>query len=164
MRRFEWLANTIKVNGFKVGAEIGCKEGKTTAHILSKCPWLKVYAVDLWSDEVTSPHYKGSDFQAMWKGFVKNTWDYADRLEVIIENTWTAAAHFDEGELDFVFIDADHSFHAVVYDIIFWQPKIRANGILCGHDINWPGVYAAVTNLIPHYRITKHDNVWWVRV
>lgn len=47
----------------------------------------------------------------------------------------TAAAEtFDNRSLDFVFIDADHSYEAVKADIAAWRPKVRPGGILCGHD------------------------------
>jgi len=58
-----------------------------------------------------------------------------------------AARCFDDGELDFVFIDADHSYQATKSDITAWWPKLRPGGLLIGHDYNpdrFPGVCRAI--------------------
>ena len=36
--------------------------------------------------------------------------------------------------LDFVFIDADHSYVGVTADISAWEPKVRSGGWIGGHD------------------------------
>ena len=58
-----------------------------------------------------------------------------------------AARCFDDGELDFVFIDAEHSYEAVKADIEAWWRKLRRGGLLIGHDYDparFPGVCRAV--------------------
>ena len=45
-----------------------------------------------------------------------------------------AAATFADATLDFVFIDADHSYEAAKADIAAWRSKVKPGGILCGHD------------------------------
>ena len=45
-----------------------------------------------------------------------------------------AASLFENGSLDFVFLDADHSFESVWQDLSVWYPKVRIGGILAGHD------------------------------
>ena len=45
-----------------------------------------------------------------------------------------AAKSYRNAELDFVFLDADHSYEGVTADIDAWLPKIRPGGILAGHD------------------------------
>jgi GR25 family glycosyltransferase involved in LPS biosynthesis len=56
-----------------------------------------------------------------------------------------AAAQFDDGSLDFVFLDARHTFEDVRQDLAAWWPKLRPGGLFAGHDYaHWPGVRAAV--------------------
>lgn len=55
-----------------------------------------------------------------------------------------AAEHFDNHSLEFVYIDADHSFDAVWADIAAWLPKVKPGGILAGHDFDWGTVADAV--------------------
>ena len=45
-----------------------------------------------------------------------------------------ASKKFDDGSLDFVYIDAAHDFKNVAIDICVWSPKVRVGGIVYGHD------------------------------
>ncbi len=59
------------------------------------------------------------------------------------------ADFYEDGTLDAVFIDADHSEEAVSLDISAWWPKVKPGGILAGHDFDWPGVRAGVADRFP---------------
>jgi hypothetical protein len=57
-----------------------------------------------------------------------------------------AADLFEDGTLDFVFLDADHEYEAVRRDLEAWFPKVKRRGVLGGHDYlhaNFPGVRRA---------------------
>ena len=45
-----------------------------------------------------------------------------------------AADSFADGSLDFVFVDADHSYEAAKADIAALRSKVKPGGIFCGHD------------------------------
>ena len=56
-----------------------------------------------------------------------------------------AASQFADGSLDFVFLDARHSFEDAQQDLAAWWPKLRPGGLFAGHGYaNSPGVRAAV--------------------
>lgn len=55
-----------------------------------------------------------------------------------------AAAGFDDGFFDLVFIDGDHTYEAVQADLQAWWPKVKPQGILCGDDYGWATVRKAV--------------------
>ncbi len=65
---------------------------------------------------------------------------------VIVGDSAKSAASFGDGSLDAVFIDAGHDYASVAADIDAWRPKVRAGGILAGHDfsLRFPGVIQAV--------------------
>lgn len=60
------------------------------------------------------------------------------------------AGDYKNESLDFVFIDANHSFGEVKKDIEAWLPKVKRTGILAGHDfdITTPGVAKAVADTL----------------
>lgn len=45
-----------------------------------------------------------------------------------------AAAQINDGSMDFVFLDGDHSYEGVIADIAAWVPKVRKGGWIGGHD------------------------------
>ncbi len=57
------------------------------------------------------------------------------------------ARDFEDLSLDVVFLDGDHTYEAVVYDIHAWLPKVKVGGLLCFDDFSWffPGVVRAAT-------------------
>lgn len=73
-----------------------------------------------------------------------------------------AAALFDEGSLDCVFIDGCHETTAVLNDIDIWLPKLRRPAIMAGDDYELDSVFAAVNTRFPAVNITKHGRIWWV--
>ena len=42
---------------------------------------------------------------------------------------------FEDGELDFVYLDGNHEEPFVTEDINLWWPKIKSGGLLAGHDV-----------------------------
>jgi predicted O-methyltransferase YrrM len=56
------------------------------------------------------------------------------RAIVIRARSDEAAKSIPDGSLDFVFIDADHSYEGCKRDIATWWPKVRAGGVVGGHD------------------------------
>ena len=62
--------------------------------------------------------------------------------------------------MDFVFIDADHRYESVKADIRAWVPKLRPGGMLSGHDIDYPSVLRAVSELVPNFKDVGVNVVW----
>jgi FkbM family methyltransferase len=60
-----------------------------------------------------------------------------------------------EDDFDFIYIDGDHSYDYVKEDIEIWYPKVRAGGLICGHDYNnqWEGVVQAVDEFVERYSL-----------
>ena len=69
---------------------------------------------------------------------------FSGRARLIREKSWLGADLFEDGSLDIVYIDGDHTYEAVVKDLAAWYPKVKKGGIICGDDIGWPGVKKAV--------------------
>ena len=86
---------------------------------------------------------------------------------VVVKMESTAAADYllaDHGPvMDLVFIDAAHDYPSVKADIEAWRKCVRPGGILCGHDINWPGVGRAVGEAFPEAG-RGGGYCWWTEI
>jgi hypothetical protein len=69
----------------------------------------------------------------------RNLEKHLGRASLLRRTSKSAAALISNGSLDLVFIDGDHRPESVLADVSAWYPKIKAGGILCGDDFNWPG-------------------------
>jgi predicted O-methyltransferase YrrM len=86
-----------------------------------------------------------SEFQNNCEQFLSS-----GRIQVIESDSYDAGIAWDQGEVDLVFIDANHSYQSVAGDIEAWSPHVRKGGILCGHDYGtnlFPGVTQAVDEI-----------------
>jgi len=71
-------------------------------------------------------------------------------VEVIPYDSIEASTKFNDGFLDFIFIDSSHEYEETKQSIASWYPKVKDSGILAGHDyILYPSVAKAVDELIP---------------
>lgn len=61
-----------------------------------------------------------------------------DRVNLLRMRSDFAAAEIADASLDFVFIDADHSYEGCQRDIEAWLPKLKCGALLSGHDYDNP--------------------------
>jgi predicted O-methyltransferase YrrM len=128
------FVDLVKAQGWRVGVELGVDKGILTGMLLRACPGLHLYAVDIFPDMERS----------------RRVFEYEEAypaLDILGMTGDEASRAFVDQSLDFVFIDADHSYHAVKSDIAHWYPKVRDGGWVGGHDYHpkkWPGVVKAV--------------------
>jgi predicted O-methyltransferase YrrM len=81
------------------------------------------------------------------------------------EKSEDAHVRFQFTPIDFIYIDAEHTFKAVLNDIRKWINHINIGGVMCGHDYNLPDVKRAVDSYFStdEYKIeTPVDKIWKV--
>lgn len=177
-RRWDVIATFMEQQGYKTLVEVGCKEGRTTGHILKTVPDSRVIAIDPWcsmpdQQGVTGGEtYEEWDFSAIEKQFWENVGEHRDRCTMLRQTSAEAATferfydtHAKPLTLDAVFIDAAHDYENVKKDIALWWPKVRPGGMLIGHDFNhkWPGVERAVAEVFNLMAVgVAPDSVWFV--
>jgi predicted O-methyltransferase YrrM len=71
-----------------------------------------------------------------------------------------ASKLFLEHSIDVVYIDGDHRYEFVKKDIELWLPKIKRNGIICGHDYNTNSVKKAIRDTIEEIHRNYIDTSW----
>jgi len=135
--RFNDLPALFKELGFDVGAEIGVSKGRYSKWLCTKHRKLKLYCIDPWIayDDYMERH--GEKGQTM----LNEEYEMAKqklapfRCELIRKTSMDAVKDFEDGSLDFVFIDGNHSFEYVIEDIVQWSKKVKKGGIISGHDL-----------------------------
>ncbi len=73
-----------------------------------------------------------------------------ERIKVIPKDSVSASGLFNDGFLDFCYIDTSHQYQETKDSLVSWYPKLKDGGILAGHDyFEYPSVMLAVDELIP---------------
>ena len=138
------------IDRFSRYVEVGCYTGASiaflAAQLLARGAKFELWAVDLW-EKVKETGYEREVNIDVYNAFVDRLRrEGVDRvITVIKDDSANAAKFFEDGSLDFVFIEANHDYEHVKADIAAWLPKMRQGGLLSGHDYGEPcGVKQAV--------------------
>lgn len=159
--REHWLSHLILENKWTTGAELGVWRGNTFLYLLEKCPDLTLIGIDLWAPQPKNTFMTFSNWphEIHEKTVRAKSKVFGKRAIIHKMHTVEAAKLIEDKSLDFVFVDADHSSEAVKADFEAWTPKVKDNGWLLGHDINWLTVKKIADDILPGYVIGP-DNAW----
>lgn len=108
------------VNKLGIGAEIGVQQGFNALRIFNGGYNGQLLCVDNW---VRPAEFAEAKERLQGLNVVFHQGDSAD-----------TASQYKNGSLDFVYIDADHSYEGVKRDFYAWYKKVRKGGIISGHD------------------------------
>lgn len=140
MTREVIIPNLLNKNNFTVGVEIGSLKGEFAKTILSQ--WNgKLYMIDVW-DQISNYDDKNNNHHTLnvYGECIENTQSFSDRSFMLRMTSNEASKLFNDESLDFVYIDANHSYDGVMYDLELWYPKVKNGGLISGHDfllMNW---------------------------
>lgn len=155
------------------GAEIGVFKGRMSRRLLKR-PDLHLIMVDQWEPWATvGPDGHIATFPKEYYDELKvlavaQTDFAAERRKIIHASSIEAAASTEDESLDFVFIDANHSYEYCREDIKVWLPKLKPGGLLCGHDYtkSFAGVMRAVNEFAAETKARVEIDVegtWFTR-
>lgn len=146
-----------RVNRPAAFVEVGAWLGRSTAYmageIMRRGLPVRFFAVDTWAGtpgdgamEVTAALNNG-DLYPAWDRNMRRAGvrDYVCPLQM---RSVHAAVTFPYQSLDFIFIDGDHSYRSVRADLDAWLPRLRAGGVIAGHDIDQATVEKAVVEVL----------------
>lgn len=163
-----------------IGVEVGVYDGRMSEWMLRLQRNLWLYMIDNWragSEQAAS--YRETDDprsrltaeeqEIAIRRARKATEFAASRRCIVREDSVLAAESMVYLSLDFAFIDADHSYEGVTADIAAWLGRVRAGGVLCGHDYgpDFPGVLNAVDDAAAAWGWEVQvgaDSTWFVRL
>lgn len=111
---FKWLLERIELlEDRKTGVELGVMNGGTLCAFIQLFD--RVYGIDLDKKELPFP--------------------LRDQDRYIIGNSKDPEIISQVDDIDFLFIDGDHSYEGVSQDFHLWVPKVRKGGLIALHDI-----------------------------
>ncbi|NOS67615.1 MAG: hypothetical protein HOO67_04605 [Candidatus Peribacteraceae bacterium] len=131
------LLKELHLNGD--GVEIGVLNGYYSELLLTRSnlrtlhsvdPW-KAFDTDAYDDKHNSPQQEQDDRYRFTQDRLKK---FGSRSKIHRMMSAEAAKKFENNSLDFVYIDANHSYEAVKEDLELWWPKVRPGGVIAGHD------------------------------
>lgn len=150
--------------------EVGCWTGCSTCIIGSR---LRIYDGILYCvDNFTGGKEKSSLVPIAEKYNIKSLFlsniewaELNNTIKLLYMNSREASKHFLDEELDFIFLDGDHSYDGVSQDINLFYPKLKTNGIICGHDFYGDVSDGLTRSVIEHFngRFEHKNQIWWVK-
>lgn len=160
-----------QLKGPLIGAEIGTFQGKNAYNILKNIPHVKrLYLIDPYE------LYEGyTDFQNPEPTFLSEAQIIAQKLLHPYKNRiiWIQAKFESKlipEQLDFIYIDGQHTYEAVKHDIKESEKLVKKGGIIGGHDyypaLHHLGDRYGVGRAVRDYygdRFNWKFNDWWVK-
>ena len=124
-------------------AEVGIANGDSVIYLAQELKNLgkdfKIYAID-------NMGYGGFfQMKTIYENIIKS--GLGDYIEVMPYASLDCAKMFNDGFLDFVYIDSSHTYKETKQEVIEWYNKVKDEGILAGHDFNADEVVAKALTL-----------------
>jgi len=167
---YQRVVNLAKENSHFV--EVGSWKGRSASYmaveIINSGKNIKFDCVDTWSgtndpnEKESTPEYRNEPTilnDTLFDLFLSNTNRVSHVINPVRMASTEAASLYEDNSLDFVFIDACHTYDCVTADIKAWLPKIKEGGILAGHDVNYHPVTSAIRENLKNY---ERDGSCWV--
>jgi len=149
------------------GAEIGVAEGVNAHSILTTLPIEKLYLIDPYIPYIQDGKLWTRYTDCYEKAMIRLS-PFSDRIVWILKTSDEAVGDVPN-DMDFVYIDGNHSYEYVKRDVENYFPKVRNGGVIGGHDFepSYEGVRRAVLEFIhKHAQEISEVHVeradWWV--
>ena len=177
----EWLPGqdipvVLKGVDNPVGIELGTDGGTTTLYLLKELPTLTLHGIDPylpyidWGGNSFSWHGGlNHDNNNSYAAFMNRVESYSDRYTHHKKISDEAVNDFEDESMDFIFIDGLHTYEQVLKDCTNYYPKLKKDGLFCGHDFRTiVGVNKAVNEFalsigIDTINIMRQDVWYWTK-
>lgn len=137
LNRVELISHLFNEFPTGKGVEVGTFKGHYSRHILENWGGT-LYMVDVW-DPLDDEDYEdasnhGNYVNGVYSDAIESIKGFEARGIMVRAKSAVASEMFEDGSLDFVYIDANHAYDYVKQDIEVWYPKVKEGGYLLGHD------------------------------
>lgn len=138
--RFDFWGRFIQAMNINVCAELGVFRGEFSQEILKACPSIeKYYMIDPWRhlDSWNKPANVEDDIFESYYLETKSRTKFASNKRFILRGKTTEVIDkIAENELDFAYVDGDHTLKGISIDLIRLFPKIKDGGWIGGDDFS----------------------------
>lgn len=131
----------------EVGSWLGKSASFMAVEIINSGKRISFTCVDPWLDggpDLKDTTYFKSLQKPVYETFMQNIKPVAHLVRPLRMTSVDGARQFEDGSVDFLMLDGDHNYPAVLHDIDAWLPKMRPGGLMAGDDARWPGVHQAI--------------------
>jgi predicted O-methyltransferase YrrM len=136
--RLEFWVEFIQSTGAQRMAEVGVYRGEFAALVLRHCEKLtQYYMIDPWRHLIDWNKPANHEDSVLNEFFqeTKTKTEFAAAKRVVLRGKTTEVSdQIADGELDFAYIDGDHTLKGITIDLVRMYPKIRVGGFLGGDD------------------------------
>lgn len=172
VNRHDVVASLINKKNVETAVELGVAFGGNSENILLKTKVKKLYGIDPYKNRWTyndGMNKNQKDLDEIFKSTIKRLNKYGERYTHIRKNSIKALEEVPNNTLDFVYVDADHSYIGCLNDLRLWVPRVKNGCIIAGDDYGnklFPGVKKAVDQYFGKLGLKVHMEepcVWWVK-
>ena len=160
-----------------VGIEIGSYGGESTEMFLNSGAFKSFYCIDPWIGNFDPNDKTGDDglsiAEAVFDEKFKNN-PIVKKIKMLSSDARSSfKTWFKDQFLDFIYIDGDHRYSAVLTDLLNYAPLVKMHGIISGHDYvdlepGKPAHIYGVKIAVDHYFKCVPDNRYkdysWVHI
>jgi hypothetical protein len=114
-------------------AEVGVWRGDYSVRILKKNP-RSLHLIDPWIHQDYKNRWYSIEQKKMDGIFREVVEKFKDDKRVTIHQNFSTDVDFPTEYFDWVYIDGNHDYNAVLKDLCFYLPLMKKGGILCGDD------------------------------
>ncbi len=164
------LMSQIPINEISNIVEVGVCKGENANWLINRFNPKHIGLVDAWKsfikqekpfyfensnerEDVVTNYFGGNvynqgTFDNLHNIVEKRFKHFGEKVRIMKMTSSEASKKYQDNSLDLIYVDADHSYEAVLDDLFFWGPKLREGGyfVLNDHTINADGspVYGTV--------------------
>ena len=146
----------------EIGAWQGCSTAYMAVEIINSNKNIKFDVYDIWGRfSIAGLNTKSPNLlpdNTVEQLFLKNIEPVKHILNAQKLDSVSAAHNYENNSLDFIFIDANHAYDAVLADIKAWYPKLKSGGHIAGHDY-WND--EGVRNAVKYYFNSQDDRYYY---
>eukprot|EP00747_Dinoflagellata_sp_TGD_P204766 gnl/TRDRNA2_/TRDRNA2_78467_c1_seq1.p1 gnl/TRDRNA2_/TRDRNA2_78467_c1~~gnl/TRDRNA2_/TRDRNA2_78467_c1_seq1.p1 ORF type:complete len:261 (+),score=27.49 gnl/TRDRNA2_/TRDRNA2_78467_c1_seq1:1-783(+) len=164
------LLELLKTSGTRM-LEVGVNDAQMAEALLHAWPSLQYLGVDPYPKAlVDGQSFSEPDPEKRHAAALLRLMRFPGRAHLLRASSPEVAPWIQDGSLDLLWIDGEHTYSAVTEELRLWVPKLRRGGIVAGHDYEarFPGVVCAVHDFLArhpsmdgHLHLAPHWTFFW---